>query len=671
MRYLFPLTALLLTACPGTPGIDAGTPDPVADAGLPPGPSCATSADCVDGVCRGIHCTMAALCTDDVECGLGEDCVDGTCRFTGCAKDSDCASGACRKDVFTCAECGTNAGCPTTRPVCDANNTCVQCSTDTQCSPPGPGHCDAPSGACVHCLEDKHCPNGLNCGAGHLCTGAKLNQQCPMGTACDSGLICVSLGGVNTCLNGCPLSAPTCKTGEICYKLTYSGGSGLVFDQGGPIGVCYLPQQAAKGYREACTRPAASVSTSNCQPNLTCIPDSPTLSVCRTFCDLNLSNACPPGEKCHPFKGDFNGRLYGICYADNGWGDPCFADSACKPNQSCTPYEDPSAGDDLSTVCQFAVGAAPGLAPCKNTPLPDGGTLLADKVCQSGACQADPLLSSTKFFCYSACKTNSDCSVAGRTGSCDGDFVFPAGVATGTVKGCRRQCASNASCAEYGAGITCRSRYVSGFTPSFATSCAPQLNGGVGGAACTTNTQCRSGFCLVDDGRASRRKGVCAEACTSAADCSDAGSPTGPLDCLDTAFIGFVGYDSVPNTTDDVVLRAKLCSGSTCASDDDCGDGGAACVPDVDPADAGRLLSLRCRPPHATGFLPGASTCSQDSDCVSGVCGTLQAPSTGFGRACLQSCTAGTVCPGTSTCRAGGLRVQTSFTTVSFNSCAP
>lgn len=683
MRRLISLAFLVAGACSPPPTMDAGTPpgeDAGADAG-PTGPACATSRDCklasFDGACRDGHCTGSALCTDDVECGLGENCLEGACRFTGCTGNADCATGACRMDVFTCAECGKNSDCPTTRPVCDtASNTCVQCKSDAECTPPGPGHCDAAAGACVHCLEDKHCPNGLSCGAGHLCTGAKANQPCPMGIACDSNLVCVGLGGVNTCLPACNLSSPlTCKPNEICYKLTFSSSSALVFDNGGPLGVCYLPQNGLRGYRESCVRSASSVSTSNCQPNLVCVPDAQNVSLCRAYCDLQAASPCPAGEKCHPFRGDQNGRLYGVCYPDNGWGDACFNDAACKPGLACSPYEDPSAADKLAPLCQFAVGTAPGLAPCGNTPLPDAGVLPADKVCASGQCAADPLASSVKFFCYSACKTNADCSVGGRTGLCDGDFVFPAVPSPGKVKGCRPACTRTAACnSDYGNAVACRSRYTPGYGSTFFTSCAPQ-GGTLGpGAACTSSIQCRSGFCLTQDGRGVSRKGVCAEACETGSDCAapDAGSPAGPLACSGQAFLGFQGFDGLVNTYDDVLLTAKLCNGGACTTDDDCGvDAGIHCVPDADPADAGKRLALRCRPNHATGILSGTSPCSKDEDCASGVCGTLQSPSTGTGKACFQACNGTTACPGSTVCRAGGMRVLTLTTNVSLDSCAP
>ena len=141
--------------------------------------------------------------------------------------------------------------------------------------------------------------------------------------------------------------------------------------------------------------------------------------------------------------------------------------------------------------------------------------------------------------------------------------------------------------------------------------------------------------------------------------------------CAPLTFLGFQGFDGVPGTLDDKLLTAKLCGGGGCTVDDDCGDAGVRCVPDVDPFDAGYSLVLRCRPKQASAVLPGASPCNQDLECASGVCGSLQAPSTGTGKACFHACTAATVCPGTSVCRVGGMRVSTLFANVSFDSCAP
>jgi hypothetical protein len=673
MRCLFALSLLLLAACPPGSKPDAGAPDAYVEP-----PACASPQDCkllgYEGVCRAGKCAAGVLCADDVECGLGESCLQGSCAFTGCTADSECGTGRCRFSAFACAECASSADCPSTRPVCDATNKCVQCGTDDQCPVPGPAHCDAPTGACVHCLEDKHCPNGLSCGAGHVCTGAQLNALCPMGITCGAGLLCVGIGGVNRCLPGCSLANPTCATGEICFKLTYAGGTAIVFDQGGPLGVCFASQPGLKGYRESCTRTASSSSASNCQPNLTCIPDSANVSICRTFCDLNSSGGCSAGEKCHPFSGDYSGRLYGVCYPDTHWGDVCEKDSSCKTGQACTPYEDANATYTLSNICQYSVGPQSGLSPCKDTALADGGLLKADRLCQSGSCQADPLSGSLKYFCYAGCKRDQDCSVGGRTGSCDGEFVFPVGASTGKITGCRPGCTSSAGCAEYGPQMVCRSRFDGGFggyDPSFHASCAPAAGALLGGAACTADAQCRSGFCLARDGRGVSRSGYCVDSCEGPSDCLDGGARTGTLTCARMSFMGFVGFDSIPGTTDDKLFTGSFCSGAACTSDLDCSsDGSARCVPDVDPSDAGKNLILRCRP-ATTAVATGGSSCNFDNGCASGVCGELQSPSTGSGKACFEACTASTVCPTGMSCRVGGMRVGTIAAQLSFDSCAP
>ncbi|MBI5477582.1 MAG: hypothetical protein HY906_01930, partial [Deltaproteobacteria bacterium] len=254
--------AAALCACPSPPTPDAG---PV-DAGVEP-TACALPESCreagVDGVCRAGFCQADVPCGEDVECGLGERCQGGRCRFTGCVRDADCPTNKCLAASYSCVECGTGADCPRDKPVCSAGNVCVACSADAQCTVPGPGHC-SPAGACVHCLADEHCPNGLTCGAGGVCQGAPLGAACPEGIACAAGLICVLVGQNPQCLTSCDLYSPTaCRTGEICYKLTYSGSTSLVFESAGPIGVCFQPLAGARGLREACTR---SATGTNCQP---------------------------------------------------------------------------------------------------------------------------------------------------------------------------------------------------------------------------------------------------------------------------------------------------------------------------------------------------------------------------------------------------------------------
>ncbi|MBI3182689.1 MAG: hypothetical protein HYZ28_11180 [Myxococcales bacterium] len=679
-RPLFGLALALLLGCPPPPPVpDAGEP---IDAALPP-PACDSPEDCklagFAGVCRQGSCQSQVPCTDDVECGLGESCHSGACAFTGCTADSECPSGRCRTDVFACTECGKASDCPRDRPVCDEGpGKCVQCKKDVDCASRGAAYCQASSGACVYCLKDEHCPNGLNCGPDGLCHGAPKGAPCPDGVACDFGLICVLSGSTPFCRVACSLYTPNCAQGEICLKLTFSQTNSLVFDRGEPLGICSPPYSGLKYYREGCTR---TPQGQNCQPNLECVPDSSTSALCRSFCDPN-QNACAQGEICHPFPGDFSGHQYGLCYADNGYGDRCAKDADCRTGFACTPGDDPSVSQRLSTFCHFAVGTAPALSPCAGQKLPDGGAAPPDQVCQSGACRGDSVFQTQPFFCFGACLRDSDCQVAGRAGSCDGTFTFQGTGVTGTVKGCRPACGAPAECQPYGASFTCRTKLeLVNYSPKLSQSCGPRLGAAGLGEACTQDSDCQAGYCVLEDARGQLRQGTCAHPCAQVSDCAsadgldggapDAGFRTGPFACEEVALLGFKGWDGNPNTPDDVFLKSRHCAGGPCLQDSDCGPA-ARCVPVPSASDPLGTLLLRCRPPHRFGAREAGDPCSFDSECASGACLALQPPSTGSGKTCFMGCDGSTACPGTTTCRAGGVRAQSANGMPhSFTACAP
>jgi hypothetical protein len=644
------------------------------DAGVPT--ACTTPESCrtLDAVCRDGFCETDVPCGDDLECGLGERCVRGQCRFRGCVADAECSTGACDERSFSCAECGADGDCPREKPRCDLSVAqCVSCRDDGDCHAPGPAHC-APSGQCVACLEDAHCPNGLTCTAANVCIGAAENAPCPEGTACGPGLACVTLNGNNVCLKSCTLYEPLCPTGQICFSLSYSSTTSLVFEGAGPIGVCFAPQAGLRGLREPCARTAAG---SNCQPNLQCIPETATLSLCRAYCNPLASGTCPAGERCTPFVGDYEGREYGLCMADTGFGKRCEADGTCRAGLSCQPWDVPSEDDLVGGVCQFNVGDGGVLAPCAPQALADGGLLPADRACRSGRCVKDPLAPSATtapYFCFGACASNDDC---GDAGVCDADFsLFTAAETLGFERGCRPRCEEEADCGGYDAGVTCRVRLVTtASSPAFTTTCSPTPGLLPAGAPCTVNGQCRSSYCLLDDSRGVRHQGACATPCRDGAACTGVGDPdagvTLPVACQATAVLVSRGFDGVANTLDDVHAAPRLCTGVACAEDLDCRpDGGTAvCALEVDPTLAVGLVQ-RCRPP-TVGLLRGGELCVSDLDCQSGTCGILQPPSTGSGRACFEACTAATTCGPNMTCRAGALQVTTRGQGVVVDSCAP
>ncbi|MFZ5441848.1 MAG: hypothetical protein ACOZQL_17725 [Myxococcota bacterium] len=659
--------AVVLSACPApNPEPDASAPF---DAGVEP-VACDSPEDCAGfgGVCRRQVCETDVPCGDDLECGLGERCVGHQCRFRGCTTAADCATGFCDVATFSCAECGRSADCPVERPVCDAQlRQCVQCTSDAQCAPPGPAHCA--DGRCVGCLENSHCPNGLQCSSGHFCVGAPANAPCPEGVSCGEGLVCVSLNTQNVCLPACTLYQPQCGAGEICYALTFTSTSSLVFEAMGPIGVCFSAQPGLRGLREACQRTAAG---SNCQPNLRCVPESASLSLCRQFCNPFASGTCP-GEKCTAFVGDYSGREYGLCLPDTGFGAKCRGDRDCRAALSCQPYDDPSELDEVGAVCQFNLGDAGVAAPCAPQPLADGGSSPADRACRSGRCVSDPLVTTpatAPYFCLGTCESDADC---GDAGVCDADFpVTTASSTSGSVRGCRPTCRAESECAAFDAGVTCRLRVVSSASaPQLSATCSPSAGALAAGAPCTVNGQCRSGLCALDDARGVRRAGVCAAPCIDGAACAASGFP---LDCQPTATLVSRGFDGVPLTSDDRLLTPRLCSGAACTHDADCRpDGGTAvCAPTPSAVDPLGALVLRCQPP-TSGTLGGGEPCTSDAVCASGVCGLLQPPSTGSGRACFEACDGARACAGaTMVCRAGGMRVATaSGSSATVDSCAP
>lgn len=676
MRRLLALAALTLAACPAP-----STPDGGGDDGGPPA-ACDNAGACkaagAPGVCRQGQCLTHVPCSDDLECGIGELCASGECVFQGCVANSECPTGLCRLETFSCAECGADSDCPSDRPVCQLPaQRCVQCADDSQCPEPGPGHCEALTGTCQGCTQDAHCPSGFKCQGG-VCTGAHNGQACSSTIACSAGLTCVQLttstGSTRqVCLQSCDVYASQCPAGTICSTLKFTGTSSYVFDMGGLLGVCVAPG-SGRGYRDSCI--LSDTGASNCQPSLQCVPDSPATATCRAYCDPGQPNACPAPESCHTFTGDFSGRDYGLCYPNNGYGTPCTSNKGCADAgaQSCVPYDDPSSFEGLSLRCQFNVGSAPALAACHDVHLVDGGVTLGNKTCASGSCVSDKALTMAPYFCFGACTSDSDCSIAGRTGTCDQTYKFTASDGTeGNILGCRPGCLGNSSCVEYAdAGSPeCQLQLVTSSTGGgLKHNCGRPIGFKDHGMPCASDGECLSGFCLQNDARGVRRPGYCIEACQAPTDC-----PQGPLvgiSCQPTAFLGNRGPDGDAGTADDQIIVSNVCNGLPCQDDSACQFfPGSLCAPDVDPADAGNLV-LRCRP-HTLGPLTTAAPCSADSDCASGACAALTDAGT---RACFTPCLVdgGTTfsCPGANTCRPGAFRLTaTGGASVLMDGCAP
>ncbi|MBL9038876.1 MAG: hypothetical protein JNG84_10200 [Archangium sp.] len=154
------------------------------------------------------------------------DPVPKTC--VGCLGDGDCATGkVCRNQVCV-AGCNTGQPCPAGQ-VCTSptNGTCVQCTSDSQCSGTTP-RCDTQANRCVACLPggSDNCPTGQACRSDFICErGCKSGADCPSGVCqpdrscatcsqdshCAAGSVCTN----GTCVAACSASAP-CGSGRDC-----------------------------------------------------------------------------------------------------------------------------------------------------------------------------------------------------------------------------------------------------------------------------------------------------------------------------------------------------------------------------------------------------------------------------------------------------------------------
>lgn len=81
-------------------------------------------------------------CLVDTDCPAGNHCVGNECAPT-CATNTDCGGDGgsqtpyCDTAQAVCVECLESANCAgTSSPVCSAEGQCVECATDSDCTPP-------------------------------------------------------------------------------------------------------------------------------------------------------------------------------------------------------------------------------------------------------------------------------------------------------------------------------------------------------------------------------------------------------------------------------------------------------------------------------------------------------------------------------------------------------
>lgn len=531
---------------------------------------CSDGLNCreADGLC--VECLSDSYCTD-AEAPFCEN-DSGTC--VGCRSDLDCTAGLRCSPDFACVSCVENSDCSEPTPVCNqALGACGLCNTDDDC----------PSGS--HCREDATCylgpehgeactPDG-SCAPGFLCIGGTCaascdlyEPDCPSGTGCDllgngegralfeggepvaacldasegaaaerpcggaigckPGLFCVPTsvdGGI--CKPFCSPDDPnpSCSTGDVCMALSLGA-------DGEEVGLCHTPNS----WLDLC------VNDGDCQNGLGCTPsleDGALVGRCAYTAGTGApTTPCTDGDECRSgmcLEG--SGFCWGGCETneDCGSGNHCMQFTFNIGNGQTAPFNGcvPGCLSDLdcrdlgdSSVCGLGIidDQLVGVCTLRDGPANPGDFCTANEQCGTGVCFTNGTSTSaaTAGFCSGPCEVDADCSentacreTALRIGGTDVAPIYS------TLDMCwGGSCTSHADCP---ASWACGTDLDPQDTERYRLSCSPQVGTLEGGAACTSNADCRGGACVQFTGAASS---ICFDPCDT------------DLDCGDTAFCG-------------------------------------------------------------------------------------------------------------------------------------
>jgi hypothetical protein len=141
---------------------------------------------------------------------------DGTC--VQCERRADCTepgASRCEQTTHVCVACLEDADCDGTTPACDiTTHSCVGCVNNEDCTGDTP-ICDTPNQVCLGCLSDLDCKGELkHCQAdGHRCVECALDSHCidPARSHCAASA-CVPCSDSTQCTH--LATTPICAVGD-------------------------------------------------------------------------------------------------------------------------------------------------------------------------------------------------------------------------------------------------------------------------------------------------------------------------------------------------------------------------------------------------------------------------------------------------------------------------
>jgi hypothetical protein len=580
-----------------------------------------TNTGCRQASCSGGNFTPAAQCDGAGHCPAAttQACDPYVCSATSpsclttCTSNADCKSGlTCLTTNNTCGDKQANGKS------CKANSDC----TSGFCSPEGVCCNSACSGACQSCtLTGKvgTCSSIASGGTPRDTTTCAVNAS----------NVCGNTGKCNG-NNGCQLASvgTTCGNASCAPAISGTVGGASVQES-----VARLPAPTCDG-AGACV-PGSSIScgafqcnASNAQCKTTC---SSTSSDCYAIESTSGGNSCISGT-CQKSPNGSTCSTGSTCASGNCVDGRCCGSASCG---ACLACNIANAQGNYDGVCR-AVGAGVtephGL--CSTTASSTCGT---DGKCNgAGACEK--WNGSTCTVASAACADTHH--TVNTAGTCNGSGTCAPGtpVACGVGYLCLSATgACAASCTSGNEATNCDT--ADGFSCGSGGTC--QKTGL--GAACTTNNQCSTGYCV---------DGVCCQSssCADCSSCNVAGS-VGTCHAVAANTADGACTATCPTSTS----TSGLCDGSgACKGASSCQTGyvctaGACATTCTSNAQCDTAAGYACASGGTCKKAAGQS-CSAAADCASGFCVQDICCSTGCTGGC-QTCTA---TPGTCTSIAAG-----------------
>lgn len=628
-------------------GCLAGTPPMLSD-----GVSC-TVDSCNEETNGSNHVPDDGRCTDD-----GNDCTIERCNAT---------TGCEREPAPEGATCDFGAG------LCDGAGACLDCIDDAEpgevdrgCSPGAPA---CVSGACVQCVSDVDCFEGLSCDSG-LCVGCRGDSDCddgvtctvdtcdldssicsntPSSERCDDGDLCT---GIDQCL---PESELASEQGCVAINpIDPDDGIDCTVDSCDPTTgvVNHVPDDTACADPGVCEvgicDPDAGCESEALAAGLACpggvCDGAGSCAVCADTsaggidagcneatpsCDSGVCVACTEESEACPLDcagvpgGDATEDACGVCDNDptnnciGGCDGPCIAcgsDSDCDDDNACTE----GSCDAETGLCVWDRDAREGDS-CD-----DGDACTSASRCSMGTCVGTEITICEVGGCFTGrCDSETGCEFSEEGTSCEDDNdATNAGYCDGRGT-CIGACEPSGVCSVvetyYGPDGRISLCYERATTGRFCNA---------------TGAFCDTGYC--------NNVGVCEPAdipncreCSVDADCNSpclTGTCNTDLRRCDTVPSGQSCDDGLETTTNDVCSREGLCQGTPPAVE--CG------------------TWLTDGEGEYTFFFPRSTDCPDDGDpCTQALCtsaGTCTVQALDEGAPCSLNC-------GPGSCSAAGV----------------